>query len=86
VTATPRQKAVPVPPQWLAQASDAPAIPEHVRLSVLGLSPHFYDPATASAAVHIAHLGMQLIEHGTQFVHEAGGEVMACGGRNTRKL
>ena len=29
---------------------------------------------------HIAQLNMALIEDGTYFVHEAGGELVACGG------
>ena len=54
-------------------------------MSVLDLFPHFYDERqTASAAVHIAHLDMQLIEDGTYFVHEAGGEIVACGGWSRR--
>ena len=42
-----------------------------MRASVLDLFPSFYDQRqTASAAVHIAHIDMQLIEDGTYFVHE----------------
>ena len=85
MTATPRQKALPVPPQRLAQASDAPAISELMRASVLDLFPHFYDERqTASSSVYIAHLDMQLIEDGTYFVHEARGEIVACGGWSRR--
>jgi GNAT superfamily N-acetyltransferase len=85
VTATPRQKALPVPPQRLAQASDAPAISGLMRASVLDLFPHFYDERqTASSSVYIAHLDMQLIDDGTYFVHEARGEIVACGGWSRR--
>jgi GNAT superfamily N-acetyltransferase len=85
VTATPRQKPPPLLPQRLAQASDAPAISELMRASVLDLFPHFYDERqTASSAMYIAHLDMQLIEDGTYFVHEAGGEIVACGGWSRR--
>jgi GNAT superfamily N-acetyltransferase len=74
-----------LPPQRLAQASDASAISELMRASVLDLFPHFYDERqTASSAVYIAHLDMQLIEDGTYFVHEAGGEIVACGGWSRR--
>ena len=69
----------------LALESDATRISELMRISVLELFPRFYDEQqTASAAVHIAHLDMQLIRDGTYFVHEAGGEVVACGGWSRR--
>lgn len=56
-----------------------------MRASVLDLFPAFYDPQQiASAATHIAHLDMQLIEDGTYFVHEAAGEIVACGGWSRR--
>jgi GNAT superfamily N-acetyltransferase len=85
VTATPHQKLLPLPSQRLAQASDAPAISELMRASVMDLFPHFYDERqTASSAVYIAHLDMQLIDDGTYFVHEAGGEIVACGGWSRR--
>ncbi len=73
------------PPQRLAAASDAPQISSLMRASVLDLFPRYYDERqTASAAVHVAHLDMQLIEDGTYFVHEAGGEIVACGGWSRR--
>jgi GNAT superfamily N-acetyltransferase len=57
-----------------------------MRASVLDLFPGFYDARqTASAAVHIAHIDMQLIEDGTYFVHEAGDEIVACGGWSRRQ-
>jgi GNAT superfamily N-acetyltransferase len=56
-----------------------------MRASVLRLFPQFYDERqTASAAVHIAHLDMQLISDGTYFVHEADREIVACGGWSRR--
>jgi len=74
-----------VPPQRLALAADAERISELMRTSVLDLFPRFYDERqTASAAVHIAHLDMTLIEDGTYFVHEAAGEIVACGGWSRR--
>ena len=77
--------APPMPPQRLAVAADAPAIAALMRASVLDLFPAFYDARqTASAAVHIAHLDMQLIEDGTYFVHTADGEIVACGGWSRR--
>jgi GNAT superfamily N-acetyltransferase len=74
-----------LPPQRLATLADAPRISALMRASVLELFPRFYDERqTASAAVHIAHLDRRLIEDGTYFVHEAGGEIVACGGWSRR--
>jgi len=76
---------LPVPPQRLAVASDAPQISQLMRVSVLELFPRFYDERqAASAAVHIAHLDLQLIWDGTYFVHETEGEIVACGGWSRR--
>jgi len=56
-----------------------------MRASVLDLFPAFYDERqTASAAVHVAHLDLTLIEDATYFVHEAGREIVACGGWSRR--
>jgi len=75
----------PAPPQRLALASDAPRISELMRASVLELFPRFYDQRqSASAAAHIAHLDMMLIEDGTYFVHEHNDETVACGGWSRR--
>lgn len=74
-----------MPAQRLARIADAPRISELMRTSVLDLFPAFYDERqTASAAVHIAHLDMMLIEDGTYFVHETGDEIVACGGWSRR--
>jgi GNAT superfamily N-acetyltransferase len=73
------------PAQRLATPEDAPQLAELMRNSVLELFPSCYDARqTASAAVHIAHLDTRLIEDGTYFVHEAAGEVVACGGWSRR--
>lgn len=56
-----------------------------MRESILALFPRFYDERqTGSAAVHIGHLDMTLIEDRTYFVHEANGEIVACGGWSRR--
>jgi GNAT superfamily N-acetyltransferase len=69
----------------IAVAADAAAISELMRASVLDLFPAFYDAEqTASAAVHVAHLDVALIEDGTYFVHEEGGAIVACGGWSRR--
>jgi GNAT superfamily N-acetyltransferase len=73
------------PPQRLATIEDAPPIAALMRASILDLFPAFYDEVqTASAAVHIAELDVALIEDGTYYVHEAGGEIVACGGWSRR--
>ena len=72
-------------PQRIARPTDGPAIAELMRASVLDLFPRFYDEQqTASAAIYVAHLDEQLIEDGTYFVHEADGEIVACGGWSRR--
>jgi GNAT superfamily N-acetyltransferase len=80
-----RASAASMPPQRLAVMSDAPRIAELMRESVLALFPAYYDERqTASAAVHVAHLDIQLIEDGTYFVHTDGDEIVACGGWSRR--
>ena len=72
-------------PQRLALPADAPRISELMRAAVLDLFPQFYDQRqTASAAVYVALIDMQLIEDRTYFVHEAGEEIVACGGWSRR--
>jgi GNAT superfamily N-acetyltransferase len=74
-----------IAPQRLAVPSDGPAIQDLMRASILEIFPAFYDERqTASAAIHIGHLDMQLIQDGTYFVHEAGGQIVACGGWSRR--
>lgn len=73
------------PPQRLATPADAPAIAALIRASILELFPRFYDARqTASGADHIGALDRSLIEDGTYFVHEADGEIVACGGWSRR--
>ena len=73
------------PPQRLATPADAPAISALLRASILALFPAFYDEAhVESAARYIGELDMALIEDGTYYVHEVGGEIVACGGWSRR--
>ena len=75
------------PPQRLAVAADAPAIAALMRASIRAHFPRFYDPRhTESAARYIGELDMTLIDDGTYYVHEAGGEIVACGGWSRRGL
>lgn len=56
-----------------------------MQTSAQELFPKFYDEReTASAVVSIANLDPLLIEDGTYFVYDAGGEVVACGGWSRR--
>jgi GNAT superfamily N-acetyltransferase len=69
----------------VATAADVAAIADVMRASVLELFPPFYDERqTASAAVHIAHVDPTLVADGTYFVHDVGGEIVACGGWSRR--
>ena len=69
----------------VAVRADGPAIAELARGSVLELFPAYYDDVrTASAAEHITTLDQALIDDGTYYVHEAGGEIVACGGWSRR--
>lgn len=80
-----KQASRALPLQRLALPSDAEQIANLMRESVLAIFPAFYDERqTASAAEHIAHIDMQLIEDGTYFVHEVGDEIVACGGWSRR--
>ena len=74
-----------VPPQRVATPADAPAMQALMRQAILDLFPAFYDEQqTRSAAQHIAVLDMDLVHDATYFVHEAGGEIVACGGWSRR--
>lgn len=69
----------------LAHPVDVGAISALMRASILALFPAFYDERqTASAAVHIGTLDTLLVQDGTYFVCEAGGEIVACGGWSRR--
>jgi GNAT superfamily N-acetyltransferase len=77
----------PTPEPVLRRAvlADAEAISALMRASVLRLFGRYYDERqTASAVVHVAALDRTLIEDGTYYVHEAGGEIVACGGWSRR--
>jgi GNAT superfamily N-acetyltransferase len=56
-----------------------------MRESILALFGHFYDDRqTASSAIYIGDPDLLLIEDGTYFVGEAGGELVCCGGWSRR--
>jgi GNAT superfamily N-acetyltransferase len=74
-----------LPAQRPARRADAPRLSELMRASILSLFPRFYDARqTASAAVYIGDLDLTLVDDGTYLVHEAAGEIVACGGWSRR--
>ena len=75
----------PEPPLRLATSEDRDVIDTLMKTSTRALFPAFYDAKqTASSVVHIAHVDPMLIDDGTYFVLEAGGEIVACGGWSRR--
>jgi GNAT superfamily N-acetyltransferase len=74
-----------LPPQRLAVLDDVPAITALMQTSIRDNFPHFYDATQVeSAVVHVGHLDLDLVTDGTYFVHEARGEIVACGGWSRR--
>ncbi|MCO1660877.1 GNAT family N-acetyltransferase [Pseudonocardia humida] len=71
--------------QRLAVPADIPRIAALMRTSVRTLFPRSYSAdQTASAARYLTEPDPALIEDGTYFVHEADGEIVACGGWSRR--
>jgi GNAT superfamily N-acetyltransferase len=71
--------------QRLARLDDAAEIEALMKASIRELFPRFYDAVQTAAAVeHVGALDLVLIEDGTFYVHEAGGEIVACGGWSKR--
>lgn len=69
----------------LARMADAEAIDALMKASIRGIFPAFYDERqTASSIEFIGSVDRMLIDDGTYFVVEAGGELAACGGWSRR--
>jgi len=69
----------------LATLADAPAIEALMKASIRDLFPLVYDTEqTTSSVEHIAVVDDMLIEDGTYFVIDLGGEIVACGGWSRR--
>jgi GNAT superfamily N-acetyltransferase len=68
-----------------ARLDEAELLERLMKASTRELFPLFYDEAqTASAVEFVAVVDRRLIEDGTYFAIEAGGEVVACGGWSKR--
>src|SRR6266540_5633636 len=69
----------------LATLDDETAIDALMKASIRDIFPNFYDARqTESSVQHVAVVDRMLIEDGTYFVAEAGGELVACGGWSRR--
>jgi len=69
----------------VATLDDADAIEALMKASAVALFPRSYDERqTASAVRYVAQVDRMLLEDGTYFVLEAGGEVVGCGGWSRR--
>ncbi len=68
-----------------ATLDDADRIDALMKASIRDLFPSFYDAEqTASSVIYVGSVDRMLIEDGTYFVIEAGGEPVACGGWSPR--
>lgn len=69
----------------IATPDDADAIDALMKASIRAIFPGSYDARqTASAVIHVSSVDRTLIEDGTYFVIEEGGELIACGGWSRR--
>lgn len=68
-----------------ANADDVPALRDLIERSVRELQVDWYYPEQIEAAVHsVFGVDMQLIEDGTYFIAEIGGQLAGCGGWSKR--
>ena len=69
----------------VATLEDAARIEALMKESAAAIFPRWYGEREAASAVeHVAVIDRMLLEDGTYFVLEAGGEVVACGGWSRR--
>lgn len=75
----------PTPTLRVATPGDAAQIEALMKASTAAIFPAYYDAQqTASAIRHVAQADPMLLEDGTYFVLEVGGEMVACGGWSRR--
>jgi GNAT superfamily N-acetyltransferase len=68
-----------------AVPADVPRIASLMRQSVLEVFPQFHNETeTLAAARYLTEPDTVLIDDGTYYVHDAGGEIVACGGWSMR--
>lgn len=69
----------------VATPADQGAVAALMKASAAVLFPRFYDERQAASAVrYVAEVDVALLEDGTYFVLEAGGELVGCGGWSRR--
>jgi predicted N-acetyltransferase YhbS len=72
-------------PLRIARMDDAEKIDALMKASIRDIFPRFYSDEQSEASVrYISSVDRQLIEDGTYFVADAGGELVACGGWSRR--
>jgi GNAT superfamily N-acetyltransferase len=70
----------------LATPADASRVQRLMKESVAGLFPHYYDEQQSASAVrYVAEVDRALLDDGTYFVLEHGGEFVGCGGWSRRE-
>lgn len=69
-----------------ALPSDVEALADLIEASVRGLGPPHYDPDQIESSLrHLFGVDTTMIDDGTYFVAEEGGEIVGCGGWSPRK-
>ena len=69
----------------VATLDDEAALDALMKASAAAIFPRFYDETQAASAIrYVPEVDRMLIEDGTYFVLEAGGEAVACGGWSRR--
>ena len=77
--------AAPEPLLRVATPADEAAVEALMKESAAALFPHFYDERQVTSGVRfIAVVDRMLLEDGTYYVLESGGDVVACGGWSRR--
>jgi GNAT superfamily N-acetyltransferase len=69
----------------VATREDAAEIDALMKASIRAIFPAYYDERqTASCVIHVGHVDTMLLDDGTYFALETGGEIVACGGWSRR--